>query len=211
MANDQTKDQAREQARDQGRDQANKAADVASKAAEASRRTIDEGGKAASRLAEHAARAQEHMAHSAADAGLHGAGIMKSTIEAGIETAVQSFERIADRFTTALGFAGPEADKLAARSRENLDAISQANTAMVKGAEDVSHQWMTLAKDSFARNFDAIVRIGECRSIQDLAAMQSQLWRDNMSHVIEGSRRVVEIYSRSSEEAANRVRSQRAA
>lgn len=188
-----------------------RAADAANKVAEVSRRTLDEGGRAASQIAEHAVRTHEQMAHRAADAGMRGAGIVKATIETGIESAVHSFERVADHFTTAMGFAGPEAEKLAARSRENLDAISQANSAMIKGAEDMSHQWMLIAKDAFAKNFDAIARVGECRSIQDFTAMQSQLWRDNMSRAIEGSRRVAEIYAKTSEEAAERVRMQNAA
>ena len=196
---------------DQFSDQVNRTADAASKAAQASRRTMDESGKAASQIAEHAARAQEQMAHRAADAGMRGAGIVKATIETGIESAVHSFERISDHFTSAMGFAGPEAEKLAARSRENLDAISQANSVIIKGVEDLQHQWMMIAKDAFARNFDAIARVGECRSIQDLAAMQSQLWRENMSRVIEGGRKAAEIVAKTSEEAADRVRLQQAA
>jgi phasin family protein len=187
-------------------DPTNKATEAATKAAEASRKTLDESGKAASQIAEHAARAHEQMAHRAADAGMRGAGIVKATIETGIEAAVHGFESVADRFTTAMGFAGPEAEKLATRSRENLDAISRANSAMIKAAEDMSHQWMLIAKETFATNFDAMARVGDCRSIQDLAAMQSELWRDNLSRAIEGGRRVAEIYSRTSETAAEQVR-----
>src|ERR1700688_4243534 len=113
---------------DQFSDQVNRTADAATRAAQASRRTMDEGGKAASQIAEHAARAHEQITHRAADAGMRGAGIVKATIETGIEAAVHSFERIAEHFTTAMGFAGPEAEKVAARSRENLHAISQANS-----------------------------------------------------------------------------------
>jgi len=196
---------------DQFSDQVNRTADAANKAAQASRRTMDEGGKAASQIAEHAARAHEQMAHRAADAGMRGAGIVKATIETGIEASVHSFERIADHFTTAMGFAGPEAEKLAARSRENLDAISQANSVMIKGAEDVSHQWMSVAKETFAKNFDALARVGECRSIQDFTAMQSELWRENLGRAIEGGRRAAEIYANTSQAAADKVRMQSAA
>jgi phasin family protein len=150
------------------------------------------------------------MAHRAADAGMRGAGIVKATIETGIESAVHSFERITDHFTIAMGFAGPEAEKLAARSRENLDAISQANSVMIKGAEDMSHQWMNVAKETFAKNFDALARVGECRSIQDFTAMQSGLWRDNLGRAIEGGRRAAEIYANTSQAAADKVRMQNA-
>lgn len=191
---------------DQVHDTMDRAADAASKAAEASRRTMDEGGKAASQIAEHAARAQQAIAHRAADAGMRGAGIVKATIETGIESTVHSFERMADHFTTAMGFAGPEAEKLAAQSRENLDAISQANSVIIKGAEDMFHEWMGVAKEAFAKNFDATTRVVESRSIQNFAATQSQLWRDNVSRAIEGSRKVAEIYSKIAEEAAERIR-----
>jgi phasin family protein len=192
-------------------DQINRATDAANKTAQASRRTLDESGRAASQIAEHAARAHEQMAHRAADAGMRGAGIVKATIESGVEAAAHGFERIADHFTTAMGFAGPEAERLAAQSRENLDAISQANSVIIKGAEDMSHQWMTVAKETFAKNFDALARVGECRSLQAFAALQSELWRDNMSRAVEGGKRAAEIYAKTNQEAADRVRMQRAA
>jgi phasin family protein len=191
---------------DQFSDQANRAADAATKAADASRRTINEGGKVASQMAEHAARAQEQIAHRAADAGMRGAGIVKATIEKSIEATVHGFERVTDQFTSAMGFGGVEAEKLATRSRENLEAISQANSAIIKGAEDMSHQWMSFAKDAFAKNFDAMIRLKDSRSIQDLAAMQSDLWRENMTHAIEGGRQLAQIYAKTAEEAADRVR-----
>src|SRR6202453_815847 len=106
---------------DQFSDQVNRTADAATKAAQASRRTMDEGGKAASQIAEHAARAHEQMAHRAADAGMRGAGIVKATIENGIEAAVHGFERLTEQLTTGMGFGGVEAEKPAARARENLD------------------------------------------------------------------------------------------
>ena len=70
---------------------------------------------------------------------------------------------------------------------------------------------MVIAKDAFARNFDAIARVGECRTLQDLAAMQSELLRDNMNRAIEGSHKAAEIYVKTSAEAAERVNMQRAA
>ena len=66
-------------------------------------------------------------------------------------------------------------------------------------------------KETFAKNFDALARIGECRSIQDLTAMQSELWRENLSRTIEGGRRAAEIYANTSQAAADRVRMQSAA
>ena len=44
---------------DQFSDQVNRTEDAATRAAQASRRTMEEGGKAASQIAEHAARAHE--------------------------------------------------------------------------------------------------------------------------------------------------------
>ena len=58
---------------------------------------------------------------------------------------------------------------------------------------------------------EAIARIGECRTLQDLAAMQSELLRDNINRAIEGSRKAAEIYVKTSAEAAERVTMQRAA
>src|ERR1700677_3945088 len=105
---------------DQFSDQVNWSADAATKAAQASRRTMDEGGKTASQIAGNTARAQAQMAHGAADAGMRGAGIVKATIETGIESAVHSFERIADHFSLAMGFCCPGEEKLGGRWGERL-------------------------------------------------------------------------------------------
>jgi hypothetical protein len=54
--------------------------------------------------------------------------------------SVQNFRPAADQFTQVLGFAGPQAEELAKRSSQNIEALSQASNILVKGAQEISRE-----------------------------------------------------------------------
>src|SRR5215212_4772705 len=119
MANPQFNTQARDQAKKDEQDH---------KAAEAARTVRDEAGK----IGEQSARAGADMAR-------RGAETARDSLQSGVNMASQTFQRINDQFTQALGFNGPQAEELARRSSENLQAVSQASAVLARGAQEVSH------------------------------------------------------------------------
>ena len=48
-------------------------------------------------------------------------------------TSGLAFQRATDQFTKVLGLSGPQAEQLAHRASENLQAVSQANTVLARG------------------------------------------------------------------------------
>src|SRR3954470_18206290 len=50
----------------------------------------------------------------------------RNMVESGLNTATQTFQRVSDQFTKVLGFSGPQAEELARRSSENVQAVTQA-------------------------------------------------------------------------------------
>ena len=80
-------------------------------------------------------------------------------VEAGLNTATQSFQRISDQFTKVLGFNGPQSEELARRSSQNLQAVSQASSVLMKGAQEVSQEVFGLVQDRLQKNIDAVNRI----------------------------------------------------
>lgn len=56
----------------------------------------------------------------------------RDAIQSGMHSTVQNFRRAADQFTQVLGFAGPQADELAKRSSQNIEALSRASNILVK-------------------------------------------------------------------------------
>ena len=85
---------------------------------------------------------------------------------------------MSDQFTQVLGFNGPQAEELARRSSQNLQAVSQASTVLARGAQEVSHEVLGLVQDRLQKNVDAVSRMAGVRSVQDFVAVQSDLARD---------------------------------
>jgi phasin family protein len=188
MANPQFNTQARDQAKRDEQDH---------KAAEVARTVTNE-----------AARVGEQTARAGADLARRGAETARDSLQSGVNLATESFQRINDQFTKALGFNGPEAEELARRSSQNLQAVSQASSVLVKGAQDVSHEWFGFAQERVQKNMDGLNRLLGCRSVQDFVATQSDLARDHLQQMIDVNKRVAEVSVRVAEEAARSIQAQ---
>jgi hypothetical protein len=108
--------------------------------------------------------------------------------------SVQNFRRAADQFTQVLGFAGPQAEELAKRSSQNIEALSQASNILVKGAQEISREWFDVMQERMAKNLDAMNKLASCRSLQDLVVVQTDIARDRLGHTFESSRRGLPRY-----------------
>src|SRR4051812_38679667 len=127
------------------------------------------------------------------------------SVQSGVSAAVKSFERAGDQITNILGFSGPKAEELARRSSKNIEAVSQANTVLVRGFQDVSQELFELAQERLKQNTEALSRIAQCRSVQDLVAAQSDLARDNLQQLLEAPRRLAQLSLRPAEGAARTI------
>jgi phasin family protein len=188
MANPQFNTQAREQAK---KDEQNH------KAAEAARAVTNE-----------AAKVGEQSARAGADIARRGAETARDTVQSGVTMASQTFQRINDQFTQAWGFNGPQAEELTRRSSQNLQAVSQASSVLMKGAQEVSHEVLGLVQARVQKNIDGLGRLAGCRSVQDFVATQSDLMRDGLQQVIDTNKRIAELSVRVAEEAARSIQTQ---
>jgi len=125
-----------------------------------------------------------------------------------MHSTVQNFRRAADQFTQVLGFAGPQADELAKRSSQNIEALSQASNILVKGAQEISREWFDVMQERMSKNLDALNRLAGCRSLQDLVTVQTDIARDRLGHTFESSRRLAEVSVRVADEATRVIQSQ---
>src|SRR3954447_10407532 len=107
----------------------------------------------------------------------------------GVDAVVKGFERVSDQFTNVLGLSGPKADELARQSAHNIETVSQASTIVVRGFQDVSQELFGLAQERLETSAEALKRIAQCRSVQDLVALQTELVRDNLQQLLDATRR----------------------
>ena len=177
-------------------------------ASEAGRDATNEAARTVRTAADQAAKVGEQTARAGADAFHRSAETVHTTFQSGMNTAAQSFQRATDQFTQVLGFNGPQSEELARRSSQNLQAVSQASSVLVKGAQDVSREWLGLAQERIRKNIEAVNRIAGCRSVQDVLTVQSELVRDNLQQAIDTSRRVAELSVRVANEAAQTIQAQ---
>src|SRR5215218_7251693 len=171
-------------------------------------KAADEAARTARTVTDEAARVGEQPARAGADLANRGSEAARNAVETGLNTATQTFQRVSDQFTKVLGFSGPQAEEVARRSSENLQAVSQASTVLARGAQEVSHEVFGLVQNRLQKNIDAVSRIAGVRSVQDFVAVQSDLARDGLQQVIDTNKRIAEVSLRTADEAARAIQAQ---
>jgi len=160
------------------------------------------------RAAESGKKAAEEATRAGADIARRAGETTRSNLESGLNSTVQTFKRVTDQFTQVLGFAGPQADEMARRSAQNLEAVSQASTVLSKGAQEISREWFDVMQDRLAKNIDAMNRLAGCRSLQDFLTVQSEITRDRLGDAANSGRRIAEVSLRVADEAAKVIQAQ---
>src|SRR5215216_6745761 len=107
--------------------------DQTNKTADAGRDAADEAARTARTVTDEAARVGEQTARAGADIARRGTETARDTFQSGLNTANETFQRMTDQFTKVLGFNGPQAEELARRSSQNLQAVSLASSVLVRG------------------------------------------------------------------------------
>lgn len=120
---------------------------------------------------------------------------------AGMEEAVRHTKEATERFSRSLGFSGEEGTRLAAQSRQHIDAMKQCGTVLTKAFQDSSKTWMEMIQGQWKRNLDGMGRLMQAKSIHEFSAIQGELIRVNLEHILKDSRTIAEGSMRAADEA----------
>ena len=121
------------------------------------------------------------------------------------KAADENIQCIMDQVTQMLGFSGPQAEELARRSSENLQAVTRASTVLAQGAQEFSNEVFGLVQNRLTKNVEAVYRILGSRSVPDLLAIQGDLVRDTVWQVLATNKHIMERSLRLTEEAVQAI------
>jgi hypothetical protein len=126
----------------------------------------------------------------------------KRIVERGLEAVSHQAREATDRFTRTLGFSGEDSERLARQSKQNLEAVTRCGTVLTQAFRDASRHWFELSQRQWQRNLDGLNKLTRAKSVQEFAAIQSELAREGLQHMVQDSRAITETSARAVEEAS---------
>jgi phasin family protein len=169
---------------------------------------LSAGGEApgtAATVIDEAAPADGQAACARTDSFKHDPKTGQDTLEVGLNPATQSFQRMTDQVKQVLGLHDFEAEEQTRRASQNLQAVTQASTVLVRGAQEVSQELFGLVQEQLTKRVEGLNRMAGCRSVRAFVAAQSELMRDNLQLAIDTNRRMAALSVRIADEAADAI------
>jgi len=165
------------------------AASVADAAAESAKRQADEAARATEMASDRTAQATQEAARANTQILRTQIETAQQAVRSGLEASVRSFESFSSRWARALGANQPNTE-LADHSVQNVRAVSQASTALAKGAQEASRAWFELTQKAMRTNLEALSQLAGVRTMPELVAVQSDLMRNNLEQAIQSGEEI---------------------
>ncbi|GEP10310.1 phasin family protein [Methylobacterium gnaphalii] len=106
-----------------------------------------------------------------------------------------------ERFTRSFNLSKEDAERFAEQSRRNLDAVTRCGTVLGQGFQDASRHWFELGQRQFQRNLIAFNRLAQARTLQEFAAIQSEVVREGLEDLVKDGKGIAETSLKHAEEA----------
>ena len=126
----------------------------------------------------------------------------KQLVQKSVETASHHAREATERFTRTIGFSGENSERLALQSKQNMEAVTRCGTVLTQAFQDVSRSWFGLAQKQFQHNLDGMNKLVRAKSLQEFTAIQSELVRESLQHMVQDSKAITETSARAVEEAS---------
>jgi hypothetical protein len=126
----------------------------------------------------------------------------KQIVQRSVESVSRQAHEATDRFTRTLGFSSDDSEQLARRSHQNLEAVTRCGTVLTQALQDASRHWFELGQKQWRHSLDGVNKLTRAKSVQEFAAIQSELVRESLQHMVQDSRTIAETSARAIEEAS---------
>ncbi len=124
----------------------------------------------------------------------------------GVRATAGGTQRLVDQAAQLFGFGGERGQELTRQTTQNIQAVTQTSTVLVRGLQEVSQEGLRVMQEQLQRNIDGFNALLRCRSVQDVVAAQSEFVRNSLEQTVEGTRRLAEVSTRVADEASQALR-----
>lgn len=138
---------------------------------------------------------------------------MAAAVRTGVERSEETLKNAQDVVQTGLNATSElmqlyslpmrTGQDFAGQASRNLQALAQSNTVLARGMQDLSEEWIGLAQERLQKNIDSLTALTRCRSLSELMEAQGAILRNNLTQMLENSRRLVALSSRVANEASS--------
>ena len=90
----------------------------------------------------------------------------------------------------------------ARQSQQNFEAVTRCGTVLTQAVQDASRDWFELGQKQWQRNLDGLNKLTRATSLQEFTAIQSELIREGLQHMVQDSKAIAEGSVRAVEEAS---------
>jgi phasin family protein len=187
------------------------AGDMASKSVKDSASSTEPMADAAAEQAKYAGRTFQAAAEAGArtaSAASNGARIgLNATAEAGGRMADASYDQ-GRRLLASTAHAMDIYNGATERSAERVQALMYSALTLSRGLRKMQHAWLEILDHSMEHAVHRPQDLLRCKSLTEIAEVQCDLYTDAINHAFESSSRLLELASRTAEEAVRPLRSQ---
>jgi hypothetical protein len=169
------------------------------------KRTVERTSEQTKRIGEASVKASEEVARASANLLQQNAEIFQRSWRFSADMATGLIGRSSEQLGRTLGLSGEEAQEATQRSARNLESVLYSASALAKGLNGASQEYLDFMRGQFAKSMDRMNELWRCRTPQDVAAIQSDFVREAVSDLFERNRRIADLSLRLADDAGSHI------
>jgi phasin family protein len=162
-------------------------------APDAVRQTSEKTADQTRRIGDTAVEAGQEVARAGADLFQQNAETLQSTLRFGLDMATAMMGRSTDHVSRAFGLSRNEVQQSTERAARNAASILQSSTALAKGMKGMSQEYFAFVRHQIENSMERMNELWQCRTPQDVAALQSDFMRESVESAMESGQRIADM------------------